>query len=128
MSNISIDHTDDCHHCPAMAEIISHAVTHATDKDLCYNKSYVGLKKELECQVILTAEYRYVQSSTVISISAFNLVIKVVHTSLSLNSLETVSLGLSQIATTNVMLCWRQRLRGWMILLKESGMWQIRCF
>ena len=59
--------TSDCQHCPAMAAIISHAVAHATDEDLRHNGNYVELKKELERQAILTAEYRWVQ----LSISGF---------------------------------------------------------
>ena len=108
-----------------MTEMISNAIACAMDKDLHSNKSYVELKKELTHQAILTAEYQYVQFSIGTSISAFNPVIKVVHTLPLLNSLEIASSTLLQIATANVMPFWKQRLRGWMILLKESNMLQI---
>ena len=67
MSNNPNDHSDACHRCPTMAAIISHAVAHATEQELRSNKNYTQLKKDLERQVILTAEYRYVQISTIIS-------------------------------------------------------------
>ena len=95
-----------------MTEMISDAITCATDKDLRSNKSYVELKKELMHQAILTAEYQYVQFSIGISISAFNPVIKVICTLPLLNSSEIASLTLLQITTANVMPFWKQRLQG----------------
>ena len=51
-----------------MAAIISYAVAHATEQELRSNSNYVELKKDLERQAILTAEYRCVQTSIVTSI------------------------------------------------------------
>ena len=48
-----------------MAGIIAHIIAHVTEQELRSNKNYVELKKDLERQAILTAEYRCVQMSTV---------------------------------------------------------------
>ena len=44
-----------------MAAIISQVIAHATEQELRSNKNYVQLKKDLECQAILMAEYRCVR-------------------------------------------------------------------
>jgi hypothetical protein len=46
------------HHCPALEAIVSHAIEHATDRELCANENYVELKKQLKRQTLLCAEYR----------------------------------------------------------------------
>jgi len=48
-----------------MAEIISHIIAHVTEQELHSNKNYVALKKDLQRQAILTAEYQCVSTSTI---------------------------------------------------------------
>jgi len=70
MSDKPNNHSEVCHDCPAMAAIVSHIIAHATEQELHSNKNYVALKKDLQRQAILTAEYRCI-STSIVSIFPF---------------------------------------------------------